>query len=582
MYELAVKLGDIEYQWNGANHVGEALRYLGRNEEAIQWHQKGLDIAERNNKTEKTGHSYSNLALLMKAGKNFQKAEQYFNLALEAYKKADYRHGFYTINNNRGNLFLGQEKYDEACRSYKEAYKVAIEQRDSSAIAQTLNNLGNVFFYTGKKDSSYLYYKAAYSISLKKASKREIINNGTNYAYMLYERGDYKAAEQLYFEMLNMAAEVNDLNEKSHVLLYLAYLYYDWGKFKLAYLYKDSSDRIDNQVLNQENIKSLNTLTALYENEKKELRISNLSKENEVKEEKLKRENTYKLAFAIGFILIGIFAVYLFYSLREKEKARKIIDEQKKIVEEKQGEILDSLHYAKRIQHTLLAHEDLLKKNLNEHFIFYKPKDIVSGDFYWATEKENKFFLAVCDSTGHGVPGAFMSLLNSSFLNEAINEKNIHDPAEVFNYVRKRLIQNMSAEEQKDGMDGVLICFEKGSSGIVYCAANSKTVVVSGGVLHELKCDKMPVGKGERTSDFTSHEMGVKKGDMIYLSTDGFADQFGGEKGKKFKYKQLYQLFTTIAGESTVGQRQIIEQKFEDWKAGQEQVDDVTVVGIRI
>jgi serine phosphatase RsbU (regulator of sigma subunit) len=251
-------------------------------------------------------------------------------------------------------------------------------------------------------------------------------------------------------------------------------------------------------------------------------------------------------------------------------------------VEEKQKEILDSIQYAKKIQKTLLAHDSLLDSELKDYFVLYRPKDIVSGDFYWATNKDNRFYLAVCDSTGHGVPGAFMSLLNASLLNEAITEKNIKTPGEVFNYVREKLIGNLSSEAQKDGMDGVLICMNRNDNSVTYAAANNKPVLISGTDLTELPNDKMPIGIGEKAQDFNTYTIDYATGDCLYLFTDGYADQFGGEKGKKFKYRQLEALLQGINAKTSTEKKDILNHTFEKWKGNLEQVDDVTIVGIKI
>ncbi len=266
------------------------------------------------------------------------------------------------------------------------------------------------------------------------------------------------------------------------------------------------------------------------------------------------------------------------------ERTKEVV-EQKELIEEKQKEIVDSINYAKRIQYTLLAHDKLLQKNLKEYFVLFQPKDIVSGDFYWATEKEDAFYLAICDSTGHGVPGAFMSLLNISFLNEAINEKNIKEPNEIFNHVRQRLIESISQEGAQDGMDGILLCLEcfpSEKTKCTYAAANNAPLLIRNGSIIELPTDKMPVGKGERGMPFTFHTIDCQKGDVIYFYTDGYADQFGGPKGKKFKYKQLNELLLAIHQKPMDEQENLLKTTLEKWKGNVEQVDDVLIIGITI
>ncbi len=270
------------------------------------------------------------------------------------------------------------------------------------------------------------------------------------------------------------------------------------------------------------------------------------------------------------------------------------LQQEKEKVTAAHKDIRDSINYAKRIQYALLAHDELLQANLQEHFILFKPKDIVSGDFYWATLRSfdklrtqgvaqgNRFYLAVCDSTGHGVPGAFMSLLNISFLNEAVIEKKMEQPGEVFDHVRRRLIENISQEGGQDGMDAILVCFDRTAGTITYAAAHNAPLVVRGKEFFQPGTDKMPVGKGEKHDNFRTRTIDVQPGDMLYLYTDGFADQFGGPAGKKFKETNLRELLASIAQLPAEEQKLRLEETFENWRGELEQIDDTLVIGVRV
>jgi len=269
----------------------------------------------------------------------------------------------------------------------------------------------------------------------------------------------------------------------------------------------------------------------------------------------------------------------------EKEKVEVInkeVIEQKTVIEHHNIEIMDSIKYAKNIQEALLPSLNEINSLFKNSFVLYMPKDIVSGDFYWATKKDTKFFIAVCDSTGHGVPGAFMSLLNISFLNEAINEKNITDPNLIFDYVRQRLIENLSQEEQQDGMDGTLLCIDYSTRTITYAAAYNAPIIIRDKQIIINPADKMPIGKGIKTEPFKNYTLDCKIGDTIYLLTDGFPDQFGGPKGKKFKYKQIRELMCEYAEIPLNEQVFKFNEAFESWRGLLEQVDDVTCMGMKI
>ncbi len=279
----------------------------------------------------------------------------------------------------------------------------------------------------------------------------------------------------------------------------------------------------------------------------------------------------------------------------EVVKQKEEIEIQKQIVEHKNKDITDSINYAQRIQRALLASDQLLKNNLPEYFIFFQPKDIVSGDFYWASKLSNgQFALVTADSTGHGVPGAIMSMLNISCLNEAINGQKLTEPKEILNYTRSKIIEHLandgSAEGGKDGMDCSLISFDFKKNKLLYSAANNPVWIIrslttsqAGKEILEFDPDKLPVGKHDNDSiSFTQHSIELQLGDVIYVLTDGFPDQFGGVKGKKFMYKQLKELLLSIAHISMDEQREALKSAFNNWKGDLEQVDDVCLIGVRI
>ncbi len=267
------------------------------------------------------------------------------------------------------------------------------------------------------------------------------------------------------------------------------------------------------------------------------------------------------------------------------ERTAEVID-QKKRIEEKHKEISDSINYAERIQRSFLATKELLDENLQSYFVLFEPKDVVSGDFYWAAKLSNgNFVLVTADSTGHGVPGAIMSILNISCLEKAI--ETLIQPAAIFNSTRKTIIDRLkkdgSAEGGKDGMDASLICFDFLNLKLVYAAANNPIWVVRQNMLIELKPDKMPVGKHDKDQiSFTQYEFDLEKEDVIYALTDGFPDQFGGPNGKKFMTKQLKELLISIAPLQMAEQNEILKSSLNNWKGDLEQVDDVCLIGIRV
>ena len=271
----------------------------------------------------------------------------------------------------------------------------------------------------------------------------------------------------------------------------------------------------------------------------------------------------------------------------EVETATKEIREQKEQVEEAHKEITDSINYAERIQRSFLATKELLDKNLNDYFVYFQPKDIVSGDFYWAKKLSNgQFAMVNADSTGHGVPGAIMSILNISSIEEAIKEGSTH-PNDIFNKTRQFIINRLkkdgSSEGGKDGMDASIVCFDFKKNKFSYTAAQNPIWVIRNSELIEIKPEKMPIGKHDNDNmPFLGGDFEIEKGDQIYTLTDGFQDQFGGPRGKKFMIKKMREYILSISHLPMKEQHQLIKEAFTNWKGDIEQVDDVCVIGVRI
>lgn len=310
----------------------------------------------------------------------------------------------------------------------------------------------------------------------------------------------------------------------------------------------------------------------------------------------------------------------LLEELKEKSKLQEIanielekkvnertaeIQHQKEVIEEKNNDITASINYALKIQEAILPRDEELKASLNEYFVFYKPRDIISGDFYWFSKRENLIFIAAADCTGHGVPGALMSMLGNSFLNEIVNEYHIYNPAEILDLLRLKVIKTLRQRETntKDGMDIAICVINTQLQEINYAGAFNPVYITSSKVeaqsnsfdvyenelvpdkkLIILPADRFPVGivEGQNNDMFTNKIYKYQSGDCLYLFSDGLADQFGGNLGKKYKTKQLKDLLLKVARYDMDFQKLSISDDFENWKGKHEQVDDILMIGIRL
>ncbi|MCE3226539.1 MAG: protein serine/threonine phosphatase [Bacteroidetes bacterium] len=509
---------------------------------------------------------------------------------------------------NLGISYCICHRYDSATFYYSNALAIQTKKRNKIGQAYSYDGLGNCYLLKGDYQSAIPYFKRAYVVLKESDDINERITNLNFLGKSNLKLGNPDEALPYYEEAKTMAESSNKLIELKESYVGLSELYELKNDFKEAHKYHKLYTAINDTINNKETIRKVSSLEYNRQIEQEEkIRTLETEKTRIAHEAEVKKQRMIIWLVSIVVVMVLILSLFIYREYKAKKSANEIItlqkqevENQKQIIEEKQKEILDSINYAKQIQNALLAHHDFVDEHLPENFILFKPKDIVSGDFYWATEVKSYsldvqasepitnnpqlFYLACCDSTGHGVPGAFMSLLNIGFMSEAINEKGIISPELVFNYVRGRLISSISRDNQKDGFDGILMRFEFGQDKIIveYAAANNAPLLISDGKLIELEKDKMPVGKGEKTESFKLHKVNLKKGDMLYLYTDGYADQFGGSKGKKFKYKPLNDLLLEIHLLSLKEQSLILNQRFEEWKGELEQVDDVCVIGIRV
>ena len=296
----------------------------------------------------------------------------------------------------------------------------------------------------------------------------------------------------------------------------------------------------------------------------------------------------HKLDVEFGHLIYGLFMpfVFLAYYKHTMGKSNRLEFYNEKMMKTKQKEIEDSISYAKKIQDAMLVSENYLKETLPKSFVLHIPKDIVSGDFYWVYRDENDIYFTVSDCTGHGIPGSLMSMIGTTLLNEIVIEMKIKETDKILNEIRNQIIKTLHQDEdnsQKDGMDMTLVRLNKKKNEIEFSSANNMLVHVSDGNLYFYKGDHQPVGfySGKQIS-FTKQKIKVNKNDMIYLFSDGYQDQFGGERNKKFMISKLKKLLLKISNENVDTQLQKLKTEFELWKGNEEQIDDVCLMGVRI
>jgi serine phosphatase RsbU (regulator of sigma subunit) len=580
--------------------MGNIYENQGNYPEAFKNYFSSLKISEEIKDKKNIERTYNGIGLIYQAQGNYPEALKNYIISLKLCQEINNSKGISSCYNNIGNIYFVLGNYKEASVNLTSSLRMSEAMNDKSGVEYAYGNLGNLYAAQNNYSKALTNYFACMKISEEIGDQESSAGNYCNIGFIYMKQKKYAEAFQFLEKSKDISKKIGAKDFLKNTLDVLTQLDSSTGNYRAAYenyklyiLYRDS---LDNEETRKKTIQSQMT----YEFDKKEAiaeaeHKSEMEKQNAIAEEKSRKQKVVILFVAVGLLLVIGFAGFIFRSLRITRKQKHIIEEQKdvvekhkEIIEEKHKEITDSINYAERIQRSFLASKTLLDENLKDYFVFFQPKDVVSGDFYFASKLENKNFTLVCaDSTGHGVPGAIMSILNISCLEKSIEEKQLVEPAEILNYTRTQIIERLkkdgSEEGGKDGMDCSLISFDFKNNKLIYAAANNPIWIVRGKNLIEFLPDKMPVGKHERdTVSFTQHTIDLQTDDIVYALTDGMADQFGGVKGKKFMYKRLKELLVSIVHLSMDEQKKNLQNTLNNWKGDLEQVDDVCIIGVRI
>ncbi|MBL7933404.1 MAG: tetratricopeptide repeat protein [Bacteroidia bacterium] len=600
-------------------HVkGNVFYYESKFDSALVYFEKAVTLRKRIKDNIGFLKSNGNLGSIYFMNGDYETALRYYEETMKTEAALGFEEGKYFSVPNLAAIYQRLKMYDKALSLLRKSEK--IYEGKPAQLASVYDGLSDAFDGIKQTDSALKYSFAALSIAQElkeiRAENHAHISIGLLYnklkkphiarEHFLKSLELSKLLKDKRYEIAalgNLAAFEVDSNRTDSALKYIerivqlkkelnittnqedlaklfAQYYFNKKDYKSAYEQLYLYDKYTDSLYNIETNSRIAEIQEKYESDKKD-------RENQI----LQHENkTYKTTrnYLLVILLIALTAVIgAVFAYRKIKRSKELVMKQKHLIEEKQKEILDSINYAKRIQYALLASDNLLSKHLPSHFVLFRPKDVVSGDFYWATPSADGFIFVTADCTGHGVPGAFMSLLNISKLSQAINENNIIRPDLILNEVRSEIIAALNPEGSKDvskdGMDAVVCKLDLPKMRLQFSAANNSFYIIRNGQIITCKADKMPVGKGHDDSlMFSFNEIELHKGDMIYTFTDGFADQFGGPLGKKFKYKQLEELLLKIHLHSVESQKQTLDETFTAWKGSLEQVDDMCIIGVRI
>ncbi|MFN8254765.1 MAG: tetratricopeptide repeat protein [Bacteroidales bacterium] len=627
--EIQKKIQDDAGLAKAYRNIGNIYHFQGDPLQAIDYYQQSLVLSEKISDLESVSRCCNNIGYIYTERKLYSWAKEYYNKSLEIKIKLGDQRGIATCYNNLGDVLFAEKKYEEAEENYLKSLDIRVKIKNKRDEAISLYNLGRVAAQEKNYNKADSYFQKSLKIN-------EEITELEQKALLMKEIASNYSDQKKYNQALVYAQKALELGEqlktrprKRDAYKVLSEVYEGLNNNKLALEYlqkyiaeKDTIDRAEDDKTIENETK--------YKVDKKNQEIKNQELLREQEKEKARIQIYSSLGGLLAMLLI---AFILYRSYKQKTKANTILEEQKKeiqkakeeieaqrdLVIEKNEQVLaakkeieDSIIYAKNIQHAVLPSQELRSEIMPEHFIFWRPRNIVSGDFFWMKKVKNFVVITIADCTGHGVPGAFMSMLGLMFLNEIVTTRSLDSSGIILNKLRDKvktsLHQSGKEGEAKDGMDISFFIIDLDTYELQFSGAFNPLYIIRknelikdaaaiendnikacyaqdssiSSTLFEIKADRQPIAIYSYEKDFSTNTFQLQKGDCIYSFTDGYPDQFGGEEGKKLNAKRFKELFLTISDKPMKEQEILVEKNFYDWMGNLEQVDDVLLLGMRV
>jgi serine phosphatase RsbU (regulator of sigma subunit) len=618
------------------NNIALAYQYEGNFEKAINIYVQSLTIYEEINETRTALLIYNNIGSLYKEIGYYNKAIEYFTKKSDYSQKMGDQIEYCKSLNNIAGCFAEMDQIDTAITIYKSAIPLFNSFEDKETKAMIYKGIADCEVELKQYNKSLEHAQKALELRLTLNNENQIYRTYFTIAKSYDGLENYQLAEKYYRQCEEHSTKSGDVEIKLATMIGLAETLEKRGNYRESNNYLAQYIALKDSLMNSNVQQQISDLETKYQTEKKEQQIllQNVELEkNQVTIAFEKAEAEKKAAqrnlFMFGFGLILILAIVIFRGYRQKAESNKIIAEkndklnqlitevtrqkdeiekQKIEIEEIHHEVSQSISYAKRIQTSILPSHEILLEKLSDSFILFKPRDVVSGDFYWFTQIENQLFATVADCTGHGVPGAFMSMLGVSFLREIVNKSNIKEPNKILDNLRNEVIRTLKQKgisgESKDGMDMSFIRIDFDNLVLDFSGANNPLYIISQSepkvltpnskvkslqldesdtwTLYEVKPDKMPIAIYEKMNEFQNNRLQLHKHDRIYMFSDGFVDQFGGPKEKKFMSKPFKRLLLEHASLNMQEQKDLLDQTIISWMKETNQVDDISIMGVEI
>lgn len=595
----AKKINDSSGLAKSYNTIATIYHDQGQDDLAIEYQLKALEINKKLKLNESIGSNLANLGNIYANSEQILIAKKYYLLAF------DY------ISRDSG-TYVGQVKLAMSLyQTYSELNNVDSARyyiKKGYSLYEKIKGSDNVEGFVNALMADYQMNENNYNEAIKHLKKAEYFFTKNDSKYDLFEvysnfgstyklKKNYSLAIHYFNKALNEYKDFASLRSQSILYDNMAECYSEMNNYKLAFEFKDKAMKFKDSLSIQSAKDKMVAMEKNFKEEKRNLELNNLKVKNSLQTEKLSKEASTRTNLILGLAMLSILIFFILLGYRTKHKANKLISDQKKqveieklAVESKNKEITSSINYAKRLQEVMLPTEAQMQSLFTEYFIYYLPKDIVAGDFYWSHESDEFQFFAVADCTGHGVPGAMVSVVCSSALTRSVQEFNLSDPNLILTKTDEIVQHRFTSAESslQDGMDIALIQINKANNELTYSGANNdlwiyrKNTETNKAERIILSADHQPIGKYDTKNSFSNKTINLQKEDVIYLFTDGCIDQFGGPKGKKLKSIGFHNFLLTIQDSPIQEQKIQLKEFFHQWMGNIEQLDDLCLAAIRV
>lgn len=611
-YELSEKFQDTALLSSLSNNLGITNQRLGQWDQALKHYLKAILFAKNYKDSSSLATYYDNVAVIYFLLNKKETAIDYFERALDIRER---RNDSLLLSNSFNNLAIYYKQTGEQEKALRYLRKAAhvFRKKDKYSLSTCYANIANVHNDLGQFDSATHYFQMAMVNARELGQKKQVVEVLVNSGNLYQGLDNIPQAIKQVRKGLELAREIKYLEGAKEAALKLSKIYEKQKKFNEALLYYRLYTNYQDSITNDAKEKNILRLEEEFNTQKRIKEIKMLAQKNELLQKNQKIENleheraeaeknNWIYGLSGGGFLLVVLAIALFNRIRYKqktnnqlEKKNKEINLQKDIIEEKNKDITDSIKYAEGIQKALLSSAEPFFTQHQESFVFYLPRDIVSGDFYWHHKSNNTSYIAAADCTGHGVPGAFVSMMCHNLLSHAVIEKKLAAPGEVLREVNKGVAERLGGGTDgehyaNDGMDVALCAINYDNKGnaekVRFAAAMNPLLIIREEEIIEIKGDRVSVGgKTPKNHLFQTHEIDLNVGDMLYIYTDGFQDQFGGPKGKKYMVGKFKKKLKEISGLPAAQQRKRLQEELDSWQSSAtpyEQVDDICIIGIRV